>query len=159
MVPSAICTLCATVHLSLASAYRIPSRMSTLIVVGDRVLIKPKEGDQKTASGLVLPATVANQGNVRGGSVVSTGPGYLTPNPEYSESDTWKESEQPVRYLPLQAEPGDFAFFLRDEAIELRYEEETYLIVPHSAILALIRESAEEPSDTTFDDLENLLDD
>lgn len=132
--------------------------MSELIVVGDRVLIEPQVGEQKTDSGLVLPASVAEQENVRGGHVVKTGPGYLTPNPEYSESETWKQTDDPVRYLPLQARPGDYAFFLRKEAIEIRYEDTSYLIVPHSAILALVREHPEERSDTTLDDIEDLLD-
>jgi co-chaperonin GroES (HSP10) len=132
--------------------------MKELIVVGDRVLIEPRVGEQETESGLVLPASVAEQENVRSGRVVSTGPGYLTQNPEYSETETWKESETPVRYLPLQAEPGDYAFFLRQEAIKLRYEETDYLIVPHSAILALIRDQHEEQTDGALDDIEDLLD-
>jgi co-chaperonin GroES (HSP10) len=133
--------------------------MKELIVVGDRVLIEPRVGEQETESGLVLPASVAEQENVRSGRVVSTGPGYLTQNPEYSETETWKESETPVRYLPLQAEPGDYAFFLRQEAIRLRYKETDYLIVPHSAILALIREQQEEQrADGALDDIEDLLD-
>jgi co-chaperonin GroES (HSP10) len=133
--------------------------MTELIVVGDRVLIQPNAGEQKTETGLVLPASVAEQENVRGGRIVKTGPGYLTSNPEYTESDTWKPSETPVRYLPLQAEEGDYAFFLRKKAIELRYEGDEYLIVPHSAVLALIRddETTEEPSDATLDDLDDLV--
>ncbi|MFO8100485.1 MAG: co-chaperone GroES, partial [Salinibacter sp.] len=65
-----------------------------------------------------------------------------------------------VRYLPLQAEPGDHAFFVRKEAVDLRYDGTNYLIVPHNAILALVREDdmPEEPSDTTLDDLDDLLD-
>lgn len=134
--------------------------MNELIVVGDRVLIQPNAGEQRTETGLVLPASVAEQENVRGGRVIKTGPGYLTQNPEYTESDTWKPSETPVRYLPLQAEPGDYAFFLRKKAIEMRYDGEEFLIVPHSAVLALVREegTAEEPSDTTLEDLDELWD-
>lgn len=131
--------------------------MSDLIVVGDRVLIEPQAGEQKTDSGLVLPASVAEQENVRGGRIVKTGPGYLTPNPEYSEGEAWKEGT-PVRYLPLQAEPGDYAFFMREKAIQLRYEGTDYQIVPHSAILALVRGHPEEPSDTTLDDLDDIDD-
>jgi co-chaperonin GroES (HSP10) len=131
--------------------------MAELIVVGDRVLIRPDEGEQQTDSGLLLPSSVAQQENLRGGHIVKTGPGYLTPNPEYTETETWKESETPVRYLPLQAEPGDYAFFVRDEAVSLRYDQTRYVIVPHSAILALVRDNepaGEEPSDTTIDDLD-----
>jgi co-chaperonin GroES (HSP10) len=132
--------------------------MSELIVVGDRVLIEPQVGEQETDSGLLLPASVAEQENVRSGRVVKTGPGYLTQNPEYSETETWKESETPVRYLPLQAQPGDHAFFVRKEAVEIRYEDTKYLIVPHAAILALIREDETEPASGRLDDLEDLID-
>lgn len=131
--------------------------MSQLIIVGDRVLIRPQKGEQRTDTGLVLPASVAEQENVRGGRVVKTGPGYLTQNPGYDETESWKDSEGPVRYLPLQAEPGDYAFFLRKESITLRYEDTDYLIVPHNAIVALVRKDddlSEEPSDTTLDDLD-----
>ena len=135
--------------------------MANLIVVGDRVLIRPQTGEEKTETGLVLPASVAGQDNVQSGHVVKTGPGYLTQNPEYTETESWKESTTPVRYLPLQAKAGDHAFYLEDEAIDLRYEETRYVIVPHSAILALVRDDGtpeEEPSDTTLDDLEDLWD-
>jgi len=133
--------------------------MAELIVVGDRVLIEPQTEEERTDSGLVLPASVSDQEGVESGRVVKTGPGYLTQNPEYSENEAWKEST-PVRYLPLQAEPGDHAYFVGEEAIDLRYDETNYLIVPHNAILALVRENRtpEEPSDTTLDDIEDLLD-
>lgn len=66
------------------------------------------------------------------------------PNPDYSEEEPWAPPRQAVRYLPLQAREGDFAFFLRKETIEFVYQEEKYLIVPHQAILALIREPPDE---------------
>ena len=135
--------------------------MAELIVVGDRVLIEPQTGEDRTDTGLVLPASVSDQEGVESGRVIQTGPGYLTQNPEYSESESWKESTTPVRYLPLQAEPGDHAFFVPNEAVDLRYDGTNYLIVPHNAILALVREdkTSEEPSDTTLGDLDDLLDD
>jgi len=135
--------------------------MAELIVVGDRVLVRPQTGEEKTDTGLVLPATVSGQEDVESGRVVKTGPGYLTQNPEYSETESWKESTTPVRYLPLQAKSGDHAFFLPSEAFDLRYDDTHYMIVPHSAILALVREDGtpeEEPSDTTLDDLNDLWD-
>jgi len=134
--------------------------MAELIVVGDRVLIEPQTSEEQTDAGLVLPASVSEQEDVQSGRVIKTGPGYLTQNPEYTETESWKESTTPVRYLPLQANPGDHAFFLRSEAIDLRYDNTRYMIVPHSAILALVREdgTSEEPSDTTLDDLNDLWD-
>ncbi|MEM1127788.1 MAG: co-chaperone GroES family protein [Bacteroidota bacterium] len=125
--------------------------MSDLILVGDRVLIEPAEPEQQTKAGLYLPASVAEKDNVQSGRVVRVGPGYLTANPDYSESEPWINREA-VRYLPLQAELGDHAYFLRKEAIEMTYEGTTYLIVHHHAILALIRPT----SGDVLDDLEGL---
>ena len=113
-------------------------------MVGDRVLIAPDEGDRRTNSGLVLPASVAEQERVHSGRVVSTGPGYITPNPEFSEGEPWSQNREVVRYLPLQAQSGDHAFFLRKEAIEIEFEGKPFLIVPHGAILALHRSSADD---------------
>lgn len=113
--------------------------MSELMVVGDRVLIRPLGGEQMTESGLVLPATVTEKDKVQGGRIIRVGPGYLTANPEYSESEPWKKPHESVRYLPLQAEVGDFAYFLKREAIELNYKGNEFLVVRHSSILALVR--------------------
>ncbi|MGB1050287.1 MAG: co-chaperone GroES [Rhodothermales bacterium] len=123
--------------------------MGELIMVGDRILIAPDEGERKTTSGLVLPASVAEQERIHSGRVVSIGPGYVTPNPEFSEGEPWSQNREAVRYLPLQARPGDHAFFMRKEAIEIQFEGETFVIVPHGAILALHRSDAD-------DILENL---
>ena len=125
-------------------------------MVGDRVLIAPDEGGRKTNSGLVLPASVAEQERVQSGRVVSTGPGYTIPNPEFSEGEPWSQNREAVRYLPLQAEAGDHAFFMRKEAIEIEFEEKPYLIVPLGAILALHRSSADDILESIgpLDDLE-----
>lgn len=112
--------------------------MGELIIVGDRVLVAPQEGEQQTEAGLVLPASVKERERVQSGHVIRVGPGYLTANPEFS-GEPWAQSQEAVRYLPLQAQPGDFAFFLRKEAIEITYESNTYLIISHNAILALVR--------------------
>ena len=64
--------------------------MSEILVVGDRVLVEPIDGEQQTESGILLPATVADKERVRCGRVIQTGPGYLTANPEYSDQP-WKK--------------------------------------------------------------------
>jgi len=135
--------------------------MGELIMVGDRVLIAPDEGERKTNAGLVLPASVAEQERVRSGRVVSIGPGYVTPNPEFTEGEPWSQQRQAVRYLPLQAQAGDHAFFLRKEAIEIEFEGDPFLIVPHGAILALHRNDADDILGTIsppdgLDDLDDL---
>ncbi len=115
------------------------STTESLVMVGDRVLIRPEDPADRTSSGLYLPPSVREKDKIHGGRVVQTGPGHLIPNPEYSESESWDMNRAAVRYLPLQARVGDFALFLRKEAIELEWKEDAYLIVPHSAILALAR--------------------
>jgi chaperonin GroES len=108
-----------------------------LIIVGDRVLIDPDERMDKTPSGLYLPPTVKEKEKIMGGHVKKTGPGY--PLPDSTPDESWKTGRKDVKYLPLQAAEGDYAIFLKDSAMELEFEEKKYLIVPHSAILALVR--------------------
>lgn len=126
--------------------------MRDLVMVGDRVLIDPDEGDRQTQAGLYLPATVAEKEKIRSGRVIKVGPGYVMPNPEFS-GEPWAAQKEAVRYLPLQARKGDHAFFLRKEGIEIRFEDKDYLIIPHAAIVALVREHAEERGELDIDDL------
>ena len=46
-----------------------------LIVVGDRVLVKVEEGEERTNVGLILPSTAMESQAVQGGRIVATGPG------------------------------------------------------------------------------------
>ena len=127
--------------------------MNELIMVADRVLVVPDDGDRQTQAGLYLPATVTERERIRSGRVERVGPGYIIPNPEYS-GEPWATQREAVRYLPLQARPGDHAFFLRKEAIEMTFEGTEYLIVPHAAIVALIRSHPEgDPDDVDLGDL------
>lgn len=118
--------------------------MSDLILVGDRVLIAPDNEETQTRSGLYLPAGVKEREKVQGGKVVAVGPGYVMPNPEFNEDEPWSSARSASRYLPLQAREGDFAYFLRKEAVEIEYEGNRYLIIPHHQILALLREQPDE---------------
>ena len=131
--------------------------MNELIIVGDRVLISPDEGEKQTESGLVLPAGVAEKERVRSGRVEKVGPGYVMPNPDYT-GEPWAAERESVRYLPLQAKPGDVAFFLQKEAIDVKFEGKSYVILPHGAILALVRRHREDlPDDAEGVDIEDLL--
>lgn len=131
--------------------------MNELIVVGDRVLIAPDEGEKQTESGLVLPASVAARQDVRLGRVLKVGPGYVMPNPDYT-GEPWSSNRDSVRYLPLQAKPGDEAFFVKKESVEIKFDGKDYLIVPHAAILALVRGHPEDlPDDVEGVDIEDLL--
>ncbi len=116
-----------------------PASLDAVHVVGDRVLVRPADDADRTSAGLYLPAGVQSKEKVQGGRVVRCGPGHVVPNPDYSASEPWAADASPVRYLPLQAREGDFALFLRGEAVEIEYGGESFLIVPHGAILALVR--------------------
>lgn len=109
-----------------------------LIVIGDRVLIRPSRPEEKTVSGLYLPPGVQEKEKVQQGYVIKTGPGYAIPMPV--DSEPWKAEEEQVKYIPLQAREGDLAIFLVSGATEVMYEGEKYFIVPQSAILMLERE-------------------
>jgi chaperonin GroES len=115
------------------------NKLKKLIVVGDRVLIKPTKQTDKTASGLYLPPGVQEKEKIQSGFVIKVGPGYPLPLPA-DEDDVWKGKEDLVKYFPLQAQEGDLAIFLQKGAIEVIYEEEKYFIVPQASILMLERE-------------------
>ncbi|HET6768896.1 MAG TPA: co-chaperone GroES family protein [Chitinophagaceae bacterium] len=114
------------------------NRFKKLVVIGDRVLIKLTRPDERTASGLYLPPGVQEKEKVQQGYVIKTGPGYAIPMPV--DDEPWKQTEDQVKYVPLQAKEGDLAIFLLSGATEVMYESEKYYIVPQSAILMLERE-------------------
>ena len=114
------------------------NRLKKLIVIGDRLLIKPTKPNEQTASGLYLPPGVQEKEKVQQGYVIKTGPGYARPMPV--EDEAWKGEEEQVKYVPLQAKEGDLAIFLLSGATEVMYEGEKYFIVPQSAVLMLERE-------------------
>lgn len=119
-----------------------------LIVVGDRVLIKPEEGEERTGVGLYLPASAVDNQAVQGGTVVARGPGNPVGAPTEIDDEPWKEGVggQP-RYVPVQAKIGDYAIFFRKAAVEITFEGDRYLVVPQAAILTLVREEDEESDD------------
>lgn len=114
------------------------NKLKNIIVVGDRVLIKPIKEPQKTASGIYLPPGVQEKEKVQSGYIVKAGPGY--PIPHSVEEEDWKPEDEKIKYIPLQAKEGDLAIFLQKEAFEVQYNKEKYFIVPQSSILMLERE-------------------
>lgn len=110
-----------------------------MVVVGDRVLLQLDESEDKTKSGLYLPPSVREKEKVAMGKIVRVGPGYPIPNPNYTEDEPWSTPKDPMRYIPLQAKEGDYALFLREQAVDVEFEEKHYLIVPQSAVLVLVR--------------------
>jgi|SRR4051812_31990204 len=114
------------------------NKFKKLVIIGDRVLIRPSSPNQRTESGLFLPPGVQEKEKVQQGYIIKTGPGYAIPLPV--EDEPWKKEEEKVKYIPLQAKEGDLAIFLLQGATEVMYQNEKYFIVPQNAILMLERE-------------------
>ena len=113
--------------------------LNKFILIGDRVLIKPKDPQSKTKSGLYLPPSVQEKEKVHSGYVLKVGPGY--PIPAVSDEDEpWKEQRDEVKYVPLQPREGDLAVYLQTGSHEIIFNHERYVVVPHNSILMLIRD-------------------
>jgi len=111
------------------------------IVVGDRVLIKPKSPMEKTKGGLLLPPSVQEKERLQSGYVIKVGPGY--PIPAIAEIDEpWKNKSDEVKYVPIQPREGDLAIYLQNSAYEIEFGGKKYVIVSQSAILLLIRDES-----------------
>lgn len=109
-----------------------------IIIVGDRVLIRPAKSNVKSHGGLYLPPSVVEKEKVQSGYIIKSGPGYPVASPS-EDDEPWKK-EETTKYIPLQAKEGDLAIFLRKDAIEIELDNEKLIIVPHSSILLLLRE-------------------
>jgi co-chaperonin GroES (HSP10) len=118
----------------------IATNTDKFIIIGDRVLIKPKSPEQQTKSGLYLPPSVQEKEKIQSGYVVKIGPGYAVAPPADAD-EPWKEPTSSPKYIPLQAQVGDLAIYIHNFAHEIEFDDEKYMIVPHSAILMLIREN------------------
>jgi co-chaperonin GroES (HSP10) len=115
--------------------------LGKFIMVGDRVLIKPKIPSGKTKTGLYLPPTVQESEKIQSGYIIKVGPGY--PIPAVSDEDeAWKQKQDNVKYVPLQARRGDLAVYLSKGGFDIEFNNEKYVIMPHSAILMIIRDEA-----------------
>ena len=122
------------------------SKSKQVLVVGDRLLIQPDKGDKTSPAGLYLPQSVKEKQEVKGGIVVEVGPGIPLGSPDDGINEPWKENKNEIKYIPTQAEIGDYALYLGKAGIEIEIEKKEYLIVPQSAILILIR-----------DDIDNIV--
>ena len=112
-----------------------------LIVVGDRVLIAIEAGEERSKVGLYLPPTAVDNQAVQGGRIIATGPGLPMPDPGETNDEPWRTGTRETRFVPMQARVGDYALFFRRAAVEISFENERYLVVPQTAILALVRGS------------------
>jgi co-chaperonin GroES (HSP10) len=77
--------------------------------------------------------------NIQAGYVIKVGPGFAIPAMN-DEEELWKKEQETVKYIPLQAKTGDLAVYLSKAGFDVEFKGEKYLILPHSAIVMIIRE-------------------
>jgi co-chaperonin GroES (HSP10) len=106
---------------SVFKKYRGEIMKKELIVVGDRVLIEPDEGQDRTETGLYLPQGVKEKEKVQSGTVIKIGPGYPIPDPADLEIEPWQSPKLENKYFPLQAKEGDYCIFLRNAGVEIEF--------------------------------------
>ena len=94
--------------------------------LGDRVVIKVSEGDMKTASGIVLPDTAKEK--PQEGEVVAVGTGKMLDNGTRAQ---------------MEVKTGDKVIFSKYSGSEVKVDEQNYLIVRESDILAVLRDTSE----------------
>jgi chaperonin GroES len=95
----------------------------SLVPLGDRVVVLPSEkaGEQKLASGIIIPETVDKEKLMKG-EVVTTGPGRRT--------DDGKR-------IPVEVKPGDIVFFKKPWDAPIKIKEVEYYVLPESDIILI----------------------
>lgn len=95
-----------------------------IIPLGDRVLVKPLSADDtKTASGIIIPDTVAQE-KPEQGTVVAVGAGRMN-----DDGTT----------VPMSVKVGDTVIFSKYGPDEIKVDGEEYYILGESSILAVIK--------------------
>ncbi len=113
--------------------------LNKIILIGDRLLLKPTKPTQRTDSGLYLPQGIHKQEELYTGYVMKVGPGYAIPTVNEMD-EPWKDKSDEVKYVPLQPKPGDLAVYLQQNSYQLVFNKQDYVILPHSAVLMLLRD-------------------
>ncbi|MCC7076134.1 MAG: co-chaperone GroES [Acidimicrobiia bacterium] len=88
--------------------------------LGDRVIVRPKEGEETLPSGIVLPDTAKEK--PQEGEVLAAGRGE------------WHDDE----LVPLEVEPGDIVIFSKYGGTEITVEGEDVLILSARDLLAVV---------------------
>ncbi len=89
--------------------------------LGERVVVKALESEEKTKSGIVLPDTAKEK--PQKGTVVAVGPGKVLDNGQK---------------LPLEVKVGDKVLFAKYAGTEVKVDEEEYMVLKENDILAII---------------------
>ena len=94
-----------------------------IIPLGDRVLVKPAEKEKKTKSGIIIPDTVDKE-RPEMGKVIAVGEGKVTDE---------------GKVIPPKVKVGNTVLFTKYGPDEVKLDDEEYLIVSESNILAIIK--------------------
>ncbi len=94
-----------------------------IVPLGDRVLVKPMEKEKKTKSGIIIPDTVDKE-RPEMGRVIAVGEGKV--------GDDGK-------VIPIRVKVGSTVLFAKYGPDEVKIDDEEYLIVSESNILAIIK--------------------
>ncbi len=93
-----------------------------LLPLGDRVVLKQFEAEETTKSGIIL--TSANQEKPMEAEVIAVGPGGMVDGKE----------------VQMVVKPGDTVFYSKYAGTEVKVDDEEYVIVKQSEILALVED-------------------
>ena len=89
--------------------------------LGERIVVKVKEKDMTTASGIVLPDTAKEK--PQEGEVVAVGSGKML---------------ECGKVAPMEVKKGDHVLFAKYSGNEVKVDDEDYLIIRQSDILAVL---------------------
>ena len=88
----------------------------------DRIVVKPLDAEQTTASGLVIPDTAKEK--PQEGEVIAVGPGRF--------------NEDGDERIPMDINVGDKVIYSKYGGTEVKYSGEEYLILSARDVLAVI---------------------
>lgn len=92
----------------------------TVKPLGDRVLIKRLEAEEKTAGGIILTATAKEAPQMA--EVLEVGPGEVADG----------------KAVPMQVKKGDKVFFAKFSGTEIKFDGEEYILISQKDILAVV---------------------
>ena len=90
--------------------------LSKFILVGDRILIKPKSSPNKTRSGLYLPPGVHENEKIHSGYVIKVGPGY--PVAGNLDDEPWKANTENLNTFLYNLLKGILLYIFRKPGLK-----------------------------------------
>jgi chaperonin GroES len=94
----------------------------TIKPLEDRIVVRPLDAEQTTASGLVIPDTAKEK--PQEGEVLAVGPGRF--------------DDEGEKRIPLDVKVGDTVLFSKYGGTEVKYNNEDYLILSARDVLAVV---------------------